>query len=543
MTNLSKMMCVVAILMASNMWANAHRDVQDSVSDEFMYLFIDHYESDFVLNEELNYYRNFLTLSNQNEANALTYEQVANGENTFYLFRYDNDVPDVLISVAVLRLSIYDSNHVMYVIEYDNETQTILPTDNFEIVTQGILAVNDGIIDMDGVMLVDRFAANVAMNMHPNSYGYVLKAIENEKSSNVVMVPVFKAAATIDGYYTQEEVINDVDATLPAGVKNANVEMMLENIPNIYYYTLERGDNFAPNQLISRLQRRTDGTYMELDYFLPQYEYEVYEPGVINRFDDNVITGRYGDYMSYVSTVWTFGIDRVDYETDYKNNSYGSPVLHTGVADLNVVLSGYAGKGARWRDEDGKKCITFNPIIYMEAEMPDYASVEYEPYMYRVWRLCDGIRNYQMEDGYPVNDITAPRERFELIAEVQDSITYIMVGSEEGEELAFGATYDCLNGGISFLVRLYYKKVTEEDGPMYYAVDRMVDWSIIEYYTIYGDVNDDGVINIQDVTALIDYLLGGYSFIDHSAADMNGDHVINVTDLTMLIDWILAGNN
>ena len=540
MTHLSKMMCVMAILMASNMWANAQRDVQDSMDDDFVYLMLDHYESDFVLNEELNYYRNFLTLSNQNEANALTFDQVANGDNTFVLYRYNDDV---LVSVAFLTLTITNDNRVMYVIEYENETQTILPTDNFDIVTQGILEVIDGIIDMDSIMLVDRFAADVSTNTHPSSYGYVLKAMDNEKSSNVVMVPVFKADAAIDGFYTQQEVIEDVDATLLAGVKNANVEMMVEDNPSIYYYTLERGDNFAPNQLISRLQRRSDGTYMEVYDFLPEHFYEAYEPGVINRFDDNVITGTWGDYMSYVPTVWTFGFDRLDYESDFKNNSYGSPVLHTGVADLNVAVSGYAGNGARWRDEDGKNCITFNPIIFMEAEMPDYASVEYEPYMYRVWRICDGIRNYQMEDGYPVNDITAPRERFELIAEVQDSITFIMVGSEEGEELAFGATSDCLNGGISFLVRLYYKKVTEEDGPMYYAVDRLVDWSIIEYYTIYGDVNDDGVINIQDVTALIDYLLGGYSFIDHSAADMNGDHVINVTDLTMLIDWILAGNN
>ena len=540
-TNLSKMICVVAILMVSNLWANANRDVQDSMDDDFIYLMLDHYESDFVLDEEQNYYRNFLMVGNLN--NALTYEQVAYGENTFILFRYDADVPDVLISVAVLRLTIDDSNRVNYVIEYDNETQTYLPTDNLDIVTQGILAVNDGIIDMDGVMFVDRFAANVAMNTHPNMYGYVLKAMDNEKSSNFVVVPVMKNGATIDGFFTQQEVINDVDATLLAGVKNANVEMMLESYPNIYYYDLERGDNSAPNQLISRLQRRSDGTYMEVYDFLPQYFYEVYEPGVINRLDDNVILGEFGDYMSYMSTIWTFGFDRVDYDSNHINNSYGSPVCHTGVARINLTVDGSADTGVRWFDEDGNSCIIFNPIICIDAEMPNYASVEYEPYMYRVWRLCDGIRNYQLNSsGFPVNDIDALREPFKLIAEVYDDSTSIMVGSEEGEELAFGATADSCNDGILFLVRLYYKKVGDQDGPMYYVVENKLDWTVFYNPTNYGDANGDGSVDILDVTTLIDWILGYNTNINFSMADMNGDHAIDLSDVILLIDWILLSN-
>ena len=55
-----------------------------------------------------------------------------------------------------------------------------------------------------------------------------------------------------------------------------------------------------------------------------------------------------------------------------------------------------------------------------------------------------------------------------------------------------------------------------------------------------GDVNDDGVVNIADVTSLIDYLLSGDgSGINLYAADVNSDDNINIADVTHLIDILL----
>ena len=58
-----------------------------------------------------------------------------------------------------------------------------------------------------------------------------------------------------------------------------------------------------------------------------------------------------------------------------------------------------------------------------------------------------------------------------------------------------------------------------------------------------GDVNHDGVINVADVTALIQYVLGGEPaapfYLD--VADLNGDESYNVADVTELIQ--LALNN
>ena len=57
-----------------------------------------------------------------------------------------------------------------------------------------------------------------------------------------------------------------------------------------------------------------------------------------------------------------------------------------------------------------------------------------------------------------------------------------------------------------------------------------------------GDVNGDGIVNIADVTALIDYLLSGdVSGINISAADCNQDNSVNIADVTALIDYLLSG--
>ena len=54
-----------------------------------------------------------------------------------------------------------------------------------------------------------------------------------------------------------------------------------------------------------------------------------------------------------------------------------------------------------------------------------------------------------------------------------------------------------------------------------------------------GDVNDDGFVNISDVTALIDYLLGDAIEINLAAADVNQMDGINISDVTALIDMLL----
>ena len=56
-----------------------------------------------------------------------------------------------------------------------------------------------------------------------------------------------------------------------------------------------------------------------------------------------------------------------------------------------------------------------------------------------------------------------------------------------------------------------------------------------------GDINADGQVNVTDVTALINRVLGTASYSD-AVCDLNGDGVVNVSDVTALINIILSNN-
>ena len=64
----------------------------------------------------------------------------------------------------------------------------------------------------------------------------------------------------------------------------------------------------------------------------------------------------------------------------------------------------------------------------------------------------------------------------------------------------------------------------------------------INIHYLKGDVNGNDVVNIEDVTALIDYLTDNLQGMDQyqlEAADVNNDGVVNISDVTSLIDLIL----
>ena len=56
-----------------------------------------------------------------------------------------------------------------------------------------------------------------------------------------------------------------------------------------------------------------------------------------------------------------------------------------------------------------------------------------------------------------------------------------------------------------------------------------------------GDVNHDGVVSIDDVTALIDYLLRGGGDACVICAVVDGSGSVTVDDVTALIDRLLRG--
>ena len=64
---------------------------------------------------------------------------------------------------------------------------------------------------------------------------------------------------------------------------------------------------------------------------------------------------------------------------------------------------------------------------------------------------------------------------------------------------------------------------------------------------VQGDIDGDGFVNIDDVTMMIDYLLGREpndeeksDDVNFKRFDVNNDDAVNIDDLTMLIDIVLG---
>ena len=84
-----------------------------------------------------------------------------------------------------------------------------------------------------------------------------------------------------------------------------------------------------------------------------------------------------------------------------------------------------------------------------------------------------------------------------------------------------------------------YVDISDYGYGIYYGNHKIPDKIIISRLGgIKGDVNGDSEVNIADVNAVIDVILGG---ISNPRADVNEDNEINIADINAVIDIILGG--
>ena len=463
---------------AFHAWSNDKTVVIPGWND-FISLVLKHYESDFVKNQASNYYRNFMGVVN--DVNAITITNINDGMNTILVKRYvDGANPDDAETVATITFTVGNNGRVNYSIQYTG--QDIL--DGYSLNTLGIPTSgnlgnygNDDIVDLSAIQIVDQFAASVEAENFVNMYHYYLALGEN--TSNDIDVPVYDIEATINGYYTQEQVDADTDLgnMLPVNVKSAQVEMNLINNDNVYYYTLDRGDDvLVPGDQISYLQRRQDGLFMEMNNAMGNAG-NTRSEGTNYFLEDPAFYGTMGHYMTYQPVLWSRG-ERIKNDNSY--NSYGSPVLTTGVGKVDVTASGTKSKNNtyyNWTDGEGNECGIYNPTVTITGTVPTGASVDYMPYMYRVWRICDDVRSfvYDVNTHRPVNVDVPEGENYKLIYEEMTNRGNITIGGND--ELSFGATMDAKP---SFRVRFYYVKDERATGKRnYYVVEQTVNWENI----------------------------------------------------------------
>ena len=376
-----------------------------------------------------------------------------------------------------------------------------------QVVTE--VAAEGALMDMSGITIVDQFTASTANDTHPYSYSYrILAPWDQTLKSNLMDVPVKHTGATLNGYYTFEEMINDVEIPeskwLPINIKNGDMTTVMGGDAEIYFNTIGRKED-TENAWTRMSYMQFDNNhiyYSEGVNVLPDYTGQVAYPGeMIERLDYTPVrTGGYNSHMNYVPVVWTYGYDRLYFNADNLpsslagsattyvdgyHNSYGAPIWKTGVGKVeNIALTvqrqtdknGNDNQATTWTDEYGNTCniyflgVTADgvlPTMNLKGATPAYDYNYYEPYMFRVWVKSTGgnLRGFSAVTGtdgeYAVNDPTGDHN-LQLVWEEYTDDTHLDKSLPKNyvnsrNIVKFGALKALAPTDLEVIVRFYYK--------------------------------------------------------------------------------------
>ena len=283
---------------------------------------------------------------------------------------------------------------------------------------------------------------------------------------------------------------------------------------------------------------RADWTDETADKYVDNYTLEVRtRPAVelLDSLDGNQYPSGYQD--AELSEPWSGNGVRVGnsayYITNYSNDGYISFTVPEGYNDevftmQITTVSGYFGSGNLTVGSDQTATVghEFNSG---------------ETYSWLVTASTGEKITITSTDSYYSPDMNM----IKVYAGDVNELNTLRAPVEEGD-----ANYRLITGITD---KFYTVNDLTEAGVFYYKVRALYtdgtlgSWSNTQKVTLFenghdfepGDVNHDGSVSIDDVTALIDYMLGSNNNTCEICADLDGDSIISVTDLTMLIDMIL----
>ena len=396
----------------------------------------------------------------------------------------------------------------------------------------GGIGKNDA-LNLDAIKFVDQFKAETKDDTHPYRYGYVLKAVGSNQESGRPEIPVLHTNSTVQGFYSLDEINDDVDAYVvdPVDVMNAEVNMTLSRDPEIYYYTLDRKPSTVSNaqwEAISKLQKREDDSYNEMLTDLPQYDDQVCNPPavttpptpwIVDRFDNyDVKTGGYNSFMSYVPVIWTHGDQknrRVKWNIENRHNSYGSPIWKTGVAKVELISATAERQNSastNWTYGGDECSLYILDKVVADAKMPTVNNVNYVPYMFRLFVKSKNhkLRGYKyVAEGVDPNK---PGEHYD--GDVIDNDTLLCVWSgfvNDPHNADYGVTITSReeNGATIYTFNKVKVDRTDPDG----------EWDKNKENAIFAGLEDiiqgegeNMTINKNDLTIMVRfyYLVDGF---------------------------------
>ena len=161
----------------------------------------------------------------------------------------------------------------------------------------------------------------------------------------------------------------------------------------------------------------------------------------------------------------------------------------------------------------------------------------------RLWSLPDAIRITLNPGEAPVkNVVLGVRANGESMTYQTVDLTDLKPNEDVNIDLPTSAWTDADNMGNYPLTlsSIQFNMNASTAGKEYHIVFKNFGtvYDAVKEAGTTGDINGDGVVNVTDVTALINRILGTADYSD-AVCDLNADGTVNVSDVTTLINLIL----
>ena len=412
------------------------------------------YESEFDVQNEVNKYKNYVSMSDGLGSTKLTPAHL-NGDpsdasidnkTTFILYR-DSNVPaeklenneltdrkEKVATLVVTKTATGPDADNQYTynfhwkITYENEAAGVTYPEkegNLNAVYGTSTTLSFGTIEF-----LDAFEASTAKNDHPNRYYYQVQfdaaaalgseAGEKAGHSNVADVPVHKTKLDIKGaQYSADDVYNvDIDHSLEVNTADVNMEMTAFD-EDVLYYTVSRFEAGTPhlNNEITRAMRQADGSYQaevknqsEWSNLGDPIEFPAGESSVQVPMQDVAPMTDASNicYVPWVTAYRPMSYDMTEEEQsnhDAEYNTYGAPIENFGLGKVEITdwhgMSNGSEQETPLRSEytwteDGQKYCYYSVCPVVKGQVPE----GYEIVGFRAWRICESAHeNHQYTDS------------------------------------------------------------------------------------------------------------------------------------------------
>lgn len=340
------------------------------------------HESEYVPNEEINKYANYMVLNN-GIGNSITKAMLQSG--TEIILNRTDEGAHAILPVATITINAVNTGNCTWTLTYDHQDHA--DASKYGPTSGTFTFAANGDVQFNNLELCDQFSASTQRNDHQSDYKYQIEIRNltenafyvdgtgyNHAHSNEADVLVYKTEHTLlQAGYTQAQVDADIvnDGSLAQLTPGVTMEFTTDNDRNVLNYHMYR-DGTSTSVYG---QRTTDGYIMSHN---ADGTTTSWTAGGQARLVDMPDAGSY----TYVPVIETYRDDNSG-----ARNTYGADQKRAGVAQVTVQETKVASSTYTFTDE-GLNCRTYATGLKIKADVPEGMELKF----IRVW--------HQLPEGY-----------------------------------------------------------------------------------------------------------------------------------------------